>query len=214
MSRDRRLLERVSAHPDELYVCLYSWKPSCISLGKFQKPDPGLAELAGKLGLELVHRPTGGRAVLHHHDFSYSIVGSTRWGIPPGVRASYAYLNRIPARTLELLGFQPDRSRIHQKVSGKTSCFSFIQLSDLTVRGKKICASAQTWQGRAVLQHGSFPTRLDRILLARIFGEKEASDILANTAVLAGVSFERFADAFKTAVEEILLLNSKLRFNI
>lgn len=214
MSRDRDLLERVAASPEELYVCVYTWQPACVSLGAFQNVDEAFLFRARELGLDVVRRPTGGRAVLHHLDYSYSIVASTAWGIPEGVRASYAYLNGVLEKLLELLGFKPDRTHDHRSVRGKTSCFSFTQLSDLAYQGKKICGSAQRWKDHAVLQHGSFQTELDYEMLTRLFGQEEADEIVSNTATLTGVSFEDFAAAMREAVEEKILLNSKLRFNI
>ena|SRR5713226_2154566 len=72
---------------------VFRWSQPSISLGRFQSIEREiLGEMCQQQGVALVRRPTGGRAVYHRDEFTYSIVTGKRYGVPPGVVAAYAYL--------------------------------------------------------------------------------------------------------------------------
>src|SRR6266478_9347483 len=90
---------------------VFRWSQPSISLGRFQSVEREiLSEVCQQQGVALVRRPTGGRAVYHRDEFTYSIVISKRYGVPSGIIAAYAYLAQGLMAALRLLGVQAEIS--------------------------------------------------------------------------------------------------------
>src|SRR5215469_14193782 len=83
----------------------FAWERPAISLGRFQDVDREiLVDACAERGFALVRRPTGGRAVLHVNEFTYSITVSTEYGVPSGVVAAYTWLAQGIIAALEPFG--------------------------------------------------------------------------------------------------------------
>src|SRR5579864_7926213 len=137
---------------------VFRWSQPSISLGRFQSIEREIvSERCKQLGVALVRRPTGGRAVYHHDEFTYSIVISKRYGIPPGVVAAYAYLAQGLLAALRLLGVQAELSDERVSKHPSAACFASSTQADLTSGGFKLIGSAQVWKDDALLQQGSLP---------------------------------------------------------
>ena len=108
-------------------------------------------------GVELVRRPTGGRAVYHRDEFTYSIVIGKRESVPGGVVAAYAYLAQGLMAALALLGVPSILSEEHVSKNPSAACFASSTQADLTANGYKIIGSAQVWKDDGLLQQGSLP---------------------------------------------------------
>jgi lipoate-protein ligase A len=137
---------------------VFRWSQPAISLGRFQHVEREIqCDRCLEQGVALVRRPTGGRAVYHRDEFTYSIVTSKRCGAPSGVVAAYAYLARGLLAALEILGVQAEISdeRVHKQPSA--ACFASSTQADLTSGGYKLVGSAQVWREEALLQQGSLP---------------------------------------------------------
>ncbi len=102
-------------------------------------------------------RPTGGRAVYHRDEFTYSIVIGRRYGIPSGVVAAYAYLSQGILAALQTLGIQAEISDERVSKQPSAACFASSTQADLTSGGFKLVGSAQVWKDDALLQQGSLP---------------------------------------------------------
>ncbi len=90
---------------------VFKWTQTAISLGRFQSIEREIElEACQRLGVALVRRPTGGRAVYHRDEFTYSIVIGKRDGVPSGVVAAYAYLSQGLLAALRLLGVHAEIS--------------------------------------------------------------------------------------------------------
>lgn len=140
----------------------YAWETPTISIGYFQDLAKEIdVEACHRRGVGLVRRPTGGRAVLHHHEVTYSVVTSADFGASTRVLTSYQWLSGGLARGLELLGLavtlhRPDEgSAAPGRVTGSAACFDSPSWYEITVGGKKIIGSAQVRREEALLQHGS-----------------------------------------------------------
>jgi lipoate-protein ligase A len=137
---------------------VFRWSQPSISLGRFQNIEREI-ELAEcqRRGVALVRRPTGGRAVYHRDEFTYSIVIGKRDGAPSGVVAAYAYLAQGLLAALQTLGIQAELSdeRVHKQPSA--ACFASSTQADLTSGGYKLVGSAQVWKDESLLQQGSLP---------------------------------------------------------
>ena len=136
----------------------YAWDPPCVSLGRFQSADGIQTDYLTARGWDLVRRPTGGRAVLHHLELTYSIV------LPPsvvggvGVRSSYALLVECLNGGLATLlppAAPPTAPACDARSSREANCFALAGECDTLVADGKLVGSAQVRRDGALLQHGS-----------------------------------------------------------
>jgi lipoate-protein ligase A len=137
---------------------VFRWSQPSISLGRFQNIEREIEqEVCRTRGVALVRRPTGGRAVYHRDEMTYSIVIGRRDGVPAGVVAAYTFLARGLLAALQALGVQAEISdeRVHKNPSA--ACFASSTQADLTSNGYKLVGSAQVWRDESLLQQGSLP---------------------------------------------------------
>jgi|CZKP01.1.fsa_nt_gi lipoate-protein ligase A len=147
---------------DEIIFRLYRWGPYCISLGANQPPDSINSELARQDNIEIVIRPTGGRAVLHAEELTYSVVYPL--DLFSSAKDIYCQLNLALLKGLkiydnrlssfELENHQPNFAEIY-KQENNAVCFAVSAKSEIKFSGKKIVGSAQRKFENVVLQHGS-----------------------------------------------------------
>ncbi len=147
---------------DEAYFRLYRWNPYCISLGANQSYDSILLDKATSDGIDVVKRPTGGRAILHSEELTYSvampIIGET------SARNIYHEINQAlllgltdydsALKKAELENTQPDFPSFY-KEEKSAACFAVPAKSELKFDRKKLVGSAQRKLGSTILQHGS-----------------------------------------------------------
>jgi lipoyl(octanoyl) transferase len=137
---------------------VFRWSQPAISLGRFQSVEREIAlDECQRQGVALVRRPTGGRAVYHRDEFTYSIVIGKRYGVPSGVVAAYAYLAQGLMAALRELGIQAELSDERVNKHPSAACFASSTQADLTSGGYKLVGSAQVWKDDALLQQGSLP---------------------------------------------------------
>jgi lipoyl(octanoyl) transferase len=137
---------------------VFRWSQPSISLGRFQSIEREIiSEMCQERGVALVRRPTGGRAVYHRDEFTYSIVISKHHGVPPGVVAAYAFLAQGLLAALALLGVQAELSDERVNKHPSAACFASSTQADLTSGGFKLIGSAQVWKDDALLQQGTLP---------------------------------------------------------
>jgi lipoyl(octanoyl) transferase len=137
---------------------VFRWDQPSISLGRFQNVEREIVgDLCAQCGVALVRRPTGGRAVYHRDEFTYSIVIGKRDGAPSGVVAAYAYLAQGLIAALQDLGVQAELSEGRASKRPSAACFASSTQADLTSSGFKLVGSAQVWKDESLLQQGSLP---------------------------------------------------------
>lgn len=147
---------------DEGYFRLYKWKPYCISIGANQSFDTLNIEKARIDGIDLVKRPTGGRAILHSEELTYSVIFPLN--VNSSARNIYQEINMAIKKGLnlydeklsqiELEDTQPDFKKIY-KEEISSICFAISAKSEIKFSGKKLVGSAQRKFGNVILQHGS-----------------------------------------------------------
>ncbi len=137
---------------------LYGWEGSWLSLGYAQSWSDEEAEHCASAGVGVVRRCTGGRAVLHGSDLTYS-VAAPESVLPEGLRPTYELLARALLEGLQGLGIEatcrgrpPTR---HQPGPAVFDCFAHAATDELCVGDQKLVGSAQRRVSGAVLQHGS-----------------------------------------------------------
>lgn len=174
MALDRWLLIQHRQHHWPPVLRFYHWQPAAISLGYHQQRWPQRWRSLQWQGqpLEIVRRPTGGRAVLHQGDLTYSLVAS---GLGRHRSAVYAQLCEFLQRGWAELGLPLHFGTAGRGYIHNPDCFGTATGADLlTPSGAKFIGSAQLWQGEAVLQHGSMRLAPDPALLQAVFGRADA----------------------------------------
>ncbi len=151
----------------------YRWFPPAVSLGYFQKEDGISGKALEKMGIKIVRRSTGGRAVLHWGDLTYSIVARAGEDTPYDLVESYRYLCRGLLAGMSLLGVEASHGEERFSAPFPDSCFAVSTPGDITWRGKKFIGSAQRRAGDFLLQHGSILLKPQGDLLAQIFSREE-----------------------------------------
>ena len=137
----------------------YGWEPACLSFGRNQAArgayDP---DAAAARGIDVVRRPTGGRAVYHHRELTYSVTAPVdAWG---SLREAYCRINRALAHGLRELGVPASctaESAAPGRAPGPTAraCFRDPLPGEVSAEGRKLVGSAQWRDGGTLLQHGS-----------------------------------------------------------
>jgi len=166
MAIDAGLLEQADQTGRAL-LRLYRFVPSCLSLGRNEPARKRYdRDAIARLGIDVVRRPTGGRAVWHEHEVTYAVAGPiTAFGVDSGRGAAccaptYRAIHRRLAAALRTLGVDatlaPDRppppsTTLHRL----NSCFATPVGGEVLVAGRKLIGSAQLRHGQAFLQHGS-----------------------------------------------------------
>ncbi len=180
MALDEAILEAVSSDASPPTLRLFAWTPPCLSIGVAQSTAEVDHPQLRELGWELVRRLTGGRALLHTDEITYSLtapVGNSV--VAGGVLASYRRLSASILRGLELLGLQAEVQReaaLSDRARANPVCFEVHSAYEITVNGKKLVGSAQVRRRGGVLQHGSLPLLGDigRTCLALRYPSEEA----------------------------------------
>ncbi|MBN2516648.1 MAG: lipoate--protein ligase family protein [Deltaproteobacteria bacterium] len=138
----------------------YSWEKPAVSLGYFQNVEDEVnIKFCQDMGIPIVRRPTGGKAVLHEGDLTYSVVAREDNPLfPAGLLGTYQIISRCIATGLAKLGIRADMLKEGRQAGAPeldALCFSIPSQYELLVKGKKICGSAQMRTKGVFLQHGS-----------------------------------------------------------
>ncbi len=200
MRLDEEMLEdAIVKHSNEPVFRLYGWSPKCISLGRNQKED----FLTGEI--QAVRRLTGGRALLHDDEITYSCVVPISF-IPNGesVAASYKYISGILIDFFKTLGVKLDFGE-NKKVSTHFDyCMLLSTGADVCYKGQKIIGSAQCRKQGYILQHGSILFGYDKELLEHLFNEK-VQGIVTVREILPKMTKEKFLSKFENFIRNLTL---------
>jgi lipoate-protein ligase A len=205
-------------------IRFYSWSPATLSLGKNQPLSEVNLEACRAAGYHVVRRPTGGRAVLHAREITYSVAA------PPsdprlagGVLDAYRRLSLGLIEGLRLLGIQVEQAGPEARAGDDVSaaCFEVPSAYEISVGGKKLIGSAQRRTQGFVLQHGAIPLGGDVAEIAEYLNlsaeEREAlKEMLQSRATTleevlgTPVSFHRAAVALAIGFERALNLELEI----
>lgn len=200
MAVDRAVLVTSSEDKVSPTVRFYGWKPSAISIGYFQSLEEEVdLDTCRKLGVDYVRRITGGGAVFHEEELTYSIViPETHPQIPENILKSYGRICGAVMKGLENLGIES----------------KYAPINDIITGGKKISGNAQTRKAKIVLQHGTVLTDVDvdkMFSVLKVPNEKIKDKLIADVKqrvtsikhVLGKeIRFEDVAEAMKIGFEE------------
>jgi lipoate-protein ligase A len=191
MAIDEELLARAQAGETLPVLRFYTWDPPAVSLGRFQKIGAAVdAGACKRRGIDIVRRITGGRAVLHHRELTYSIVARVDDPLfPSDVLGTYRVIAACLLAGLKNLGIPAEmvsrKSRhapLVKKEASSPACFSSPSWYEIVVRHRKIIGSAQRRLPRAFLQHGSVLLDYDPGLEAEVIPGGCAGDVVTSVA--------------------------------
>lgn len=169
MAVDEALLETVGEDRSAPILRLYAWEPACLSIGYAQAHSDIRMEGLTEHGWDWVRRPTGGRAILHTDELTYSVIAPLQEPrVAGGVLESYQRLSEALLAALHLLDIPAEAHPLRGKNANQENdpvCFEVPSNYEIVVEGKKLVGSAQARRKEGVLQHGTLPLWGD---LARI----------------------------------------------
>ena len=185
MAIDEALMESIDQVP---VLRIYGWRPPAVSIGYFQsiKEEVDL-EKCNEIGIDVVRRLTGGGAVLHEFELTYSFITKQ---YPRNIMESYRWICEAIVISINRLGFDA----------------SFVPLNDIVVKGKKVSGSAQTRRNGVLLQHGTLLLAVDvdkMFCVLKVPSEKLRDkiikDVKERVTSLAGTTFDDMALSLKTS---------------
>ena len=214
MAIDAALLDQVeNSEAAETVVRFYSWLSPTVSLGRNQQIQKAVdVDYCRTSGIDIVHRPTGGRAVLHDDELTYAVISNDSTAFGDTIYGNYKRVSEALCLGYNRLGVPAVLAPETRKPSvmaadGDPPCFVSPSRYELMVQGRKIAGSAQRRVRRSFLQHGSMPITCDRDLLARVTRLADVSEL---EEAMAGVAeflplrprLEDLTDAFVRAFQD------------
>jgi lipoate-protein ligase A len=204
MAIDESVLYHVASGKAPPTFRLYGWKPPAVSIGYFQSLDDEVdLDVCEELGVDVVRRITGGGAVFHEDEVTYSAVVPESWGsVPDSIPESYEFICSGILKGLEGLGIDAD----------------FQGLNDIATGGKKISGNAQTRRRGMILQHGTILISVNpekMFTLLKVPSEKTRKKLIVsakervtsiNDVLPSPVSYEEVVSALAFGFERSLHL--------
>jgi lipoate-protein ligase A len=193
---------------------LYGWNKPSVSIGYFQKVADVNIEYCIKKNIPLVRRLTGGRAILHRDEITYSFSSKTTSGLfSKGLLDSYKAISTAIHLALSKMGISSELKLSHSsgglRFSGLRSksplCFQCVSYGEITIKGKKVIGSAQKRWIDALLQQGSIPIVTDGTDAAKVFRlctQDMENSFVGLRDILPGFMPEEFKEAVRISFEE------------
>lgn len=174
MDIDSALLENAISTNAKLPIFrLYGWAPACVSLGRNQDDSFLNKDVLKKYNIDVVRRLTGGRALLHDNEITYSFVCPVSY-LENGehVVSSYKEISQILIEKFKKLDIELEFGTLKALKTNHDYCMLISTGADLCYKNKKLIGSAQCRKNGYILQHGSILYDYDKNLLEEVFGEK------------------------------------------
>jgi len=216
MAADEAILEHIGRGASLPTLRLYAWEPACLSLGHAQPIADVDMQRLRQNGWEVVRRATGGRAILHTDELTYSVIAPLDEPIVEGsILESYNRLAQALLMAVQSLDVPVEikEEKTDQSETPNPVCFEVPSTYEITANGKKLIGSAQARKKEGVLQHGSLPLTGDlaRICQALMFEKESAREnaskrlldraTTVESALGRSISWELAARAFVEAFE-------------
>jgi lipoate-protein ligase A len=190
MALDETLLTNLVDH-DNPILRLYGWQPPCVSIGYFQSMEEEVDVLkCSNMGVDVVRRITGGGAVLHEFELTYTFITKN---YPANILESYHLICEPVVLCLDRLGYSA----------------RYVPLNDIVVDNKKVSGNAQTRKNNILLQHGTILLDVDvekMFSMLKVPSEKIKDKMIKDVkARVTGInrSFEDVASNLKESFAEI-----------
>ncbi len=199
MARDEAIMLEHSRAAVPPTVRFYGWSPPGLSIGYFQRLQSQVdLDACARLGVDVVRRPTGGRAVLHHREVTYSVIVAATL-LPGSVEDTYLSISTGLLAGLRQLGIEAVMVPPGRAAASSAACFDAPSSYEIALDGRKLVGSAQVRSGGVILQHGSVLLEFDAAMVASLLRfaspqvRERAARLLESRAVgLNQVSTARF----------------------
>jgi lipoate-protein ligase A len=187
MALDEAIATSVSKRGSPPTLRLYGWDSPSLSLGRFQKLTDINFIYCMHNNIPVVRRPTGGRAILHHKELTYSFSSRTDRGpFSRGLLSSYRDIGRALSLALNRSGiavYTKDRKESGRNLAGSPLCFQTSSYGEILIENRKVIGSAQKRWQNSMLQQGSIPYVLDDASMKNIFSLSEKAGTLSDHMV-------------------------------
>ncbi|NOS35740.1 MAG: hypothetical protein GQ522_03785 [Deltaproteobacteria bacterium] len=204
MAVDEALLLSCESGEAPSTVRFYEWKTTTISIGYLQRYGP-----FNNVEAPVVRRMSGGRAVIHGVELTYSITcNETAPLFSKGIYGSYRVISRALSDALKDISIEATTVSSGKRLSGsvnRESCFGSTSRYEILVEGRKVAGSAQRRFKRAFLQQGSILFDIDSEMVEAVFGDR-ALDGMAWLNLFSKASKEEFRAACVKRIEEVLAI--------
>lgn len=215
MAMDEAIATSVRSADSAPTLRFYGWDVPSVSIGYFQKIHDIDLQSCKKNHIPVVRRLTGGRAVLHGNEITYSFSSKTSGKLSGGLLDSYRKLSEAFSLALSKIGIATDtdldrkRRRSPDSVHRERSpeCFQSTSYGELTSSSKKIIGSAQKRWADGLLQQGSLPFMLNSDVMREIFMQKPEANVekshIGLNEILPDLGIDMVKDVIKVSFEEI-----------
>jgi lipoyl(octanoyl) transferase len=205
MAWDEALMAR-ARRTGEAVLRVYAWSAPTLSLGRNQTAR-GAYDLAraAERGIDFVRRPTGGRALLHHREVTYSVTAPETFD--PSPRGAYERINVVLLDALRALGVPASLAATPSRTPapGLSPCFAQPSAGEIVLGAGKLVGSAQWRHAGAMLQHGSILIHDDQALIGELMLEPDSVSLPAaatlHQALGVDAPFRGVSDALIAALE-------------
>ena len=199
MALDSAITDSVAKGLSPPTIRFYDWNPHCLSFGYNQNISTIEYSNCKEFGIDMVRRPTGGRAVLHAQEFTYSvIIPACNALFNKSIMETYKLLSNWLVEGLRTFGIDAQQSTKRRRKSLKQPyekfCFALPHIHEIMVDNKKLIGSAQRRWPDVVLQHGSILVGQKHLKSAKLLNENQSSQRI----------MERYLQQNTTYLEEYL----------
>ncbi len=217
MATDEAIAASVRKGDAPATLRIYGWDRPSVSLGSFQKITDVNIDFCAEHNIPVVRRPTGGRAILHFDELTYSFSSASNGAFTGGLLDSYMRLGVALKSALEALGLSLAMKT--ERESGKNLarsplCFGSTSYGEITFKGKKLVGSAQKRWKDGFLQQGSVPYSIDGGNMRRIFAPgppgNSNNSIVGLREVIACLDTKKLKEAVGLAFEDVF----RIRFTL
>lgn len=208
MARDVAVLEAVSENGLPPTLRLYGWHPPCLTLGRHQGTEAADLAFCRAEGIDVVRRPTGGRALLHHLELTYSVVAPLGTGpLPRGLQDAYRSICGALVTAMRRLGVDAELTggEVNLLLPGPRStspCFEAPAGGEVVVRSRKLIGSAMRAHADTILQHGAVVLDWDGRLQAGAMALADDSKLRPHVTTLTD---ELGRKPLRPEIEEVLI---------
>jgi lipoyl(octanoyl) transferase len=183
MAIDEAIFRETIRNKKSPTIRFYGWMPAAVSIGYFQNIEEEInLEKCRAAGVDIVRRPSGGKAVFHCAEITYSVIACNKEALfPTDISGTYKIISRCLASGLADLGIETvlaEAGRTLHDADFKACCFSVPSRNELLVSGRKICGSAQIRSSGGFLQHGSILMAFDPVQTASFLLPMRTADQL------------------------------------
>jgi lipoate-protein ligase A len=161
MAYDVAILEAVSEALSHPTLRFYGWNPPCLTLGRHQGIEAANLEFCQAEGIDVVRRPTGGRALLHHHELTYAVIAPLGIGpLPSALQEAYRSICAALVAAMRELNVDAELTsgEVNLRLPGPrstTPCFEAPAGGEVVVGDRKLIGSAMRVHAGTILQHGA-----------------------------------------------------------